>query len=73
MWGPWTSKTNGDPSMLRLEADPPCGFCMYGEKARGRVELGGGVEGCRRWKKKIRKVEQRRECEVDVVGMEMGE
>lgn len=48
LWGPWTSKTNGDPSMLRLEADPPCGFCMYGEQARGRVELGGGAEGCRR-------------------------
>ncbi len=49
MWGPWTSKTNGDRSMLRLEADPPCGFCMYGEKvkregetARRTLGYGGG-------------------------------
>lgn len=51
LWALWTSKTNGDPSMLRLEADHPWGFCKYGgkKKYRGRVKQGEGT-GDRGWK-----------------------
>lgn len=61
MWGPWTSKTNGDHSMLRLEADPPCGFCMYGEKARGGgVKLGEGLRDIRGEKIQKGRAEERK-------------
>lgn len=31
--------------MLRLEADPPCGFCTYGGRKRKKKDEGGGKLG----------------------------
>lgn len=47
---------------------------VCGEKARGRVKLGGGGGVSDRGRGKIRKGRtEERVCKVDVVGMEMGE
>lgn len=40
LWGLWTRKTNGNPSMLRLEADPPCGFVHVGGRREKKKRQG---------------------------------
>lgn len=70
LWGPWTSKTNADPSMWRLEADSPCGFCTYGENARRRRRR---AETYRRSKKSERWNRGKSVRWVEVVCMKIGE
>lgn len=61
------------PQHVKIRSRPSMWLLYVWRKSKREGGTGRGSGEMQEVKKKIRKVEQRRECEVDVVGMEMGE